>query len=331
MIDIIGFMVCAGIIFFAGKKLSWYGDKIAEKTGWGKAWVGLILLATVTSLPELLVGVSSSAIVQSADLAVGDILGSCTFNLAILAVLDIFVPRRQHLFYLASTRHVLTASLGLILIALIGVSLYLPQKFVLIPGIGVMSVVFFVLYLLSIRLIYHFQRLTIQSDPGEQVKTEESMSLRKLVMNYILFALLIVGAALFVPQFASNIAAQTGLSDSFMGTLFVAASTSLPEIAVSIAAVRLGSIDLAVGNLLGSNIFNVFILSIDDAFYTKGILLKDASEINIISVFSAIIMTAIAIAGFTYRAPEKKFLMAIDSILILLVYLSNLVLMYYLS
>ena len=123
MIDIIGFMVCAGIIFFAGKKLSWYGDKIAEKTGWGKAWVGLILLATVTSLPELLVGVSSSAIVQSADLAVGDILGSCTFNLAILAVLDIFVPRRQHLFYLASTRHVLTASLGLILIALIGVSL----------------------------------------------------------------------------------------------------------------------------------------------------------------------------------------------------------------
>lgn len=331
MIDIAGFIVCAVIIFFAGKKLSWYGDKIAEKTGWGKAWVGLILLATVTSLPELMVGISSSAIVQSADLAVGDILGSCTFNLAILAILDIFVPRKQHLFYIASTRHVLTASLGLILIALIGVSLYLPQEFVLIPGIGVMSIVFFILYLFSIRLIYHFQQLAKVTVPTEQAEDEETIPLRKLVLNYFLFALVIVGAAIFIPQFASNIAAQTGLSNSFMGTLFVAASTSLPEIAVSIAAVRFGSIDLAVGNLLGSNIFNVFILSIDDAFYTKGILLKDASDVNIISVFSGIVMTAIAIAGFTYRAPEKKFLMAIDSIIILVVYLSNLVLLYYLS
>lgn len=331
MIDITGFIVCAVIIFFAGKKLSWYGDKLAEKTGWGKAWVGLILLATVTSLPELMVGIGSSAIVQSADLAVGDILGSCTFNLAILAILDIFVPRKQHLFYIASTRHVLTASLGLILIALIGVSLYLPQEFVLIPGIGVMSIVFFILYLFSIRLIYHFQQLAKVTVPPKQAEDEETIPLRKLVLNYFLFALVIVGAAIFIPQFASNIATQTGLSNSFVGTLFVAASTSLPEIAVSIAAVRFGSIDLAVGNLLGSNIFNVFILSIDDAFYTKGILLKDASDVNIISVFSAMIMTAIAISGFTFRAPEKKFLMAIDSIILLLVYLSNLVLLYYLS
>lgn len=98
MSDLLGFATCAVIIFFAGKKLSFYGDLIAEKSGLGKAWIGLILMASVTSLPELMVGASSSAIVASADLAVGDIVGSCSFNLAILAMLDLFVPNRQHLF-----------------------------------------------------------------------------------------------------------------------------------------------------------------------------------------------------------------------------------------
>ena len=114
MTSILGFAACAVIIFFAGKKLSFYGDQIAEKTGLGKAWIGLILLASVTSLPELIVGISSSAMIGSADLAVGDVLGSCAFNLAILAILDIFMPQHQHVFYIASSlRHVFSAALEL--------------------------------------------------------------------------------------------------------------------------------------------------------------------------------------------------------------------------
>ena len=107
MEHIAGFLVCATIIFFAGRKLSRLGDRLAVLKGWSKAWVGLILMATVTSLPELMVGVSSAAIVRSADLAVGDILGSCAFNLGILALMDAFVPRRKHLFEMASPSHVL--------------------------------------------------------------------------------------------------------------------------------------------------------------------------------------------------------------------------------
>ena len=97
MLFVAGFLLCAVIIFFAGKKLSRYGDMLSEKTGLSKGWVGLILMASVTSLPELMVGISSSAIVQSADLAVGDILGSRAFNLGILAMLDAFVPKREWL------------------------------------------------------------------------------------------------------------------------------------------------------------------------------------------------------------------------------------------
>jgi cation:H+ antiporter len=255
MVNVIGFLVCAIIIFFVGQKLSSYGDMIAKKTGLGKVWIGLILMATVTSLPELIAGISSAAFVQSADLAVGDILGSCTFNLAILAALDIFVPRNQHLFSLASNRHILSASLGIILVASAGLGLFLPQHLVILPGIGVISFAFAVIYLFSIRVIYMQEMLVRLSETGESEEEKEMPSSRKLITGYIGYAMVIIGAALFIPLFAAKIVEQTGIAAPFMGTVFIAASTSLPEIAVSIAAVRLGAIDLAVGTVATYLIF----------------------------------------------------------------------------
>ena len=154
------------------------------------------------------------------------------------------------------------------------------------------------------------------------------LSLRRIVLWYSFFAFIIIASALALPFFAEHLAEETGLGKSFVGTLFLAVSTSLPEIAVSIAAVRMGSIDLAVGNLLGSNLFNVFILAIDDVFYTKGNLLKDASDMHILSVFSTLIMTAVVIIGLTITSGGKRFRMAWDSFLIFLIYILNLVLLY---
>jgi len=329
MSNILGFLLCAAVIFFAGKKLSFYGDQIAEKTGLGKAWIGLILMASVTSLPELMVGISSSGIVQAPDLAVGDIVGSCCFNLAILAMLDIFVPKHQHLFFVASPRHILSASLGIVLMAMVALGLFLPSEITVIPGIGIMSIAFLFIYLFSIRILYRFES---NNKAATAVEEEHNrVGLRKVVLYYILFALVTIAAALAIPYFANGLAEQTGLGKSFVGTVLVAASTSLSEIAVSIAAIRMGSVDMAIGNLFGSNIFNVLILVIDDVVYTKGVLLKDASDIHLLPVMAVIIMTAIAIAGFTYRSPEKRFLMAVDAFLILAVYLLTMIVLFYLS
>lgn len=87
---LLGFFLCAAVIFYSGTKLAHYGDRMAELTGMGKAWFGLIMMASVTSMPELFVGMSSASIIESADFAVGDVLGSCVFNLAILYLLDVF-------------------------------------------------------------------------------------------------------------------------------------------------------------------------------------------------------------------------------------------------
>lgn len=330
MFYVAGFLVCAVIIFFAGKKLSMYGDLLAEKTGMSKGWIGLILMASVTSLPELMVGISSANIVQSADLATGDILGSCAFNLGILAMLDAFIPKRQPLFGIASPRHMLIAALGIMLLSLVGFALFLPQDYAVAPWIGLMSIVFIVVYFVAIRVIYtnevHNHLAEIEQEKEELAG---QLSLRTIIYYYSGFALIIIIAALGLPFFAEGIAELTGLGKSFVGTFFLAVSTSLPEIAVSIAAVRMGSVDLAVGNLLGSNLFNILILALDDIFYTKGLLLKDASEFHIISVLSTIIMTAIVVVGLSYRAIGKRFLVAWDAALIFLIYIINLFFIYH--
>lgn len=333
VLSVSGFILCSIVIFFAGRKLSEYGDLLAEKAGWRKAWVGLILMASVTSLPELMVGLSSSAIVQSADLAVGDILGSCAFNLGILALMDAFVPRHKALFSLASQSHVLSAALGIILISMAGFSLFLPEEFVISTWIGTTSIFFIIIYLVSIRLLYKNEQKYYRSIPQviQANDIRNQITMRRVIVKYSLFSVIIILAALTLPYFAEDIAEAAGLNKSFVGTLFLATTTSLPELAVSIAAIRMGSIDLAVGGLLGSNIFNILILALDDIFYTKGHLMKDASDIHILSAFAAIIMSAIVIIGLNYRASGKRFFLAWDAALIFLIYIINILLLYRLS
>ncbi|OGU10081.1 MAG: hypothetical protein A2075_12420 [Geobacteraceae bacterium GWC2_58_44] len=121
---------------------------------------------------------------------------------------------------------------------------------------------------------------------------------------------------------------MTGLGQSFLGNIFIAAATSLPEVVVSLAAVRIGAIDLAIGNLLGSNICNIFILAVDDLFFVEGPILAYANSNHIISSLAAIAMTSIMIIGLTYRSEKKLLFLAWDSMAVILLYLSYLMLLY---
>ncbi len=332
LVAVLAFVACAAAIFFAGGRLSRYGERIAQLSGWGSAWVGLILMASVTSLPELVVGVSSSALVGSADLAVGDVLGSCAINLLILASLDAFVPARRRLFALASPSHVMAAALGIVLLATVGVGLLVDDSLPLTPWIGLSSLVFLFLYLGSVRLIFRNGR-GLPPDPSVQPPLDEDLSpgdavtaglgLRQVAARYSLHAGIVVVAAILLPPAAEAIARMSGLEESFVGTVFVALSTSLPELAVP-GSDSMGAIDLAVGNILGSNLFNILILAIDDVAYTDGLLLADASPSHLFTVLTTIAMSAIAIIGLTYpSARGKRFLLAGDAALMLVVYAGN--------
>lgn len=322
-----GFVLCAAAITFSGWHLARLGDRLAELTGLGRAWLGLVLMATVTSLPELFVGVSSAGIHGNADLAVGDVLGSCVFNLLILSVLDAF-HRGPGLLRAVEPKQVLSAALGIVLLALVGFGLFLPEQYVVMGWVGALSIVFVGVYLVAMRMVY--QHLG-NAPAGTGADPPDRSGLRRVVRWYVVHAAVVITAALFLPGFAETITEETDLKASFVGTLLLATSTSLPEVAVSIAALRIGAIDMAVSNLLGSNLFNIAILAIDDLVYSGGFLLKDASEAHLLSVLSTIIMSAIVIVGLTFRTAPKRYLLAWDTFLIAVVYIVNLILLFRIS
>jgi cation:H+ antiporter len=145
----IEFILCAILIFYTGALLSKYGDVIAEKTGLGRAWVGAILIAGVTSLPELASGVSAVAWLNEPNLAAGAVLGSCLFNLALIALIDlVYQPGR--VLAQAQEVHILSGGLGVLMLGIVAMGVLIGPALngIGLLGISVLSIVLLV-YTLS--------------------------------------------------------------------------------------------------------------------------------------------------------------------------------------
>jgi cation:H+ antiporter len=323
------FVICTALIVYGGSRLSHYGDVIAEKTGMGRTWIGVVLMASATSLPELFTGISSVAIFNSPDIATGDVLGSCMFNLLILAMLD--VGRRvAPISTLAHQGQILTASFGVLLLGLTTISLLAGRSIPTLGWIGAYSLVIPIVYLGAMRLVFIYERRRIAEFLSE-VKEEaryDHISRFVAYRRFAFFALIIVGAATYLPYIADQLATITGLGRTFVGSILVALSTSLPEIVVGSAALQMGAVDMAVGNVLGSNLFNLLILAIDDVFFLKGPLLSSVSATHALTACSAMTMTAINMIALMYRSKKRVLLCSWDSIGVFLIYIVTVLLLF---
>ncbi|HLA11016.1 MAG TPA: hypothetical protein VJ023_10530 [Pyrinomonadaceae bacterium] len=322
MIVWLQFIACAMLILFSGSRLSFYGDIIAEKSGLGRTWIGVVLIASVTSLPELITGISSVAIFDLPNIAAGDVLGSCMFNLLIIAMLD-FMNGSTPLSARASQGQVLTGGFGVLLLGLVVISLTTVSSIPSFGWVSLSSLVFLGVYLLAIRTVFVYEKRRISEFVRERVEELKyrHVSKRRAYTMYALNAVVIIVAAAYLPHLGERIADITGLGRTFVGSSFIALSTSLPELVVSISALRLGAVDIALGNLFGSNLFNIAILALDDVLYTKGPLLAVISASHLITASASIIMTAIAVIGLTYQATRKLRYFTLDSIGIVIVYI----------
>lgn len=309
------------MIVFAGYYLSTYGDVIAEKTGMGRTWVGVILMASVTSLPELITGASAVAIFDLPNIAIGDVFGSCMFNILIIALLDALSGPTP---ISAKAHHgqVLAAGFGVLLLGVAAIAISAGDRLPAFGWFGVYSLAFIAIYVIAMRMIFLFEKKRIAELVHERVEAAryEKVTLEKALTCYAANALLVVAAATYLPHLADQIAVTTGLGRTFVGTIFVALATSLPELVVSISAVKIDATDLMFGNLLGSNLFNMAILGLDDLLYVKGPILAHASPAHLVSASAAMAMTAIAVIGLTYRVSKKRLWFAWDSWALLAVY-----------
>ncbi len=301
------YLACLIIILFAGTRLARYGDAIGEKTGLGGLWIGLVLLAAITSVPELVTGVSSAALVGLPDLAMGTLLGSCLFNLLILALLDILY-RPAPVLSKARLRHVASAGVGILLIGIALGSIWAGGMFsgFALGWVGIPSIIILILYLVGVRQMFRFERShPVQLEAASPKYAE--IPLRTVYLKFILAAIAVIGAAIWMSFIGGEIAETTGWGTSFVGSLFLAISTSMPELVVTIAALRLGALDMAVADILGSNMFNIAIIFAVDLFYTQGPILSSVSSTHLITAAVAMVMSLLVIVGLRFPQKRKTF------------------------
>ncbi len=319
------FLVVTGLILFSGHRLTRYGDVISEKSGLSRLWLGTVLMAGVTSLPELATGLSAVAS-NLPDIAVGNVLGSCVFNVFILGLLDT-LSRKVPLSSKINQANILFAGMTVLFIGGVAACLFVEGS---LPGLGWMGLytpLILAGYLATMRMSFKFEkRRPIVAPIAERGPSD--LTLRAAVLRYALHAAVVVGAAVFLPSIADGIAEATGLGQTFVGNIFVAVATSLPELTVSVAALRIGAVDMAVGNIFGSNIFNIFILGIEDLFFFRGPILSAVQATHLVPALLAMAMTGLAIAGLIYNSEKKRFLWAWDSFGVILLFAANLLLLF---
>ncbi len=293
------FAGCAVLIARAGYVLSRSADALADAHGWGRGWVGMALLATVTSLPELASGISSVTLVDAPNLAVGNALGACVVNLLFLVVVDA-LQRHQPMYREASATHLLSAGFGVVMLGFVALSLLTGNRAPAVLHVGVYSPMLLGLYLLALKGVHGHERQAMAAATAARSPVQAGQT-RDEWRRFGLAALVVLVAGSWLPEVADGLATALGLSRSFVGTVLMALVTTLPEMAVTVGALRLEALDMAIGNLLGSNLFNVMILAVDDAFYVRGPLLADAASVHAGTAVTGLVMTGLVIIGLVMR------------------------------
>lgn len=329
------FVVLAVVVAGAGVVLARAADRIATITNLGRLLVGSILLAAATSLPELSVDVAAVR-GGMADLAVGDLLGSSLMNLLILAGIDLARRPGRRMLSREAASHALSATLSIALTALVGMAVLTGGRLPAVALLGIDGWAWAVLaaWLLGARMLFIDQRISARAaaEAGGQPAAEapEGFGLGAAIGMFVAAAAVLVVAGPRLAHVADALAAETGLGRTFVGTALVALTTSLPELVASITAVRMGAIDLAIGNTFGSNAFNMALLFPLDACH-QGSLVAAVSPVHAVTALAVVVASAVAVLGQLYQEKRRIPLCEPDAALVMLVVAGALALVYRLS
>ena len=285
------------LVVSAARFLVTSADVIAIKTGWGHVWVGALLLAGATSLPEL-VSTSTAALLGNAGMAGGNVFGSNMLNMTILTlalgllggglVLQKILPQQQKVAFFATL---------LTIVAVAFVALKLDVKWWIVSPAA--------LIILALYIGGSWRLFTESTATEEEDKATTQRSLRWGWTVFALSSTVIFVATYFLTRSASDIADITGIGGSFIGVLALAFVTSLPEVSTSIAALRQNAPDLAVSNLFGSNSFNILVLAIADLFYDGGSLFGRMDNGALIAGLFAILIMSLSFWMLLVKRPVR--------------------------
>ena len=321
------FLVSALVTVLAGIRLTIFADKLSDKLKLGKLWIGIVLLGMVTSLPEAITTIFSIISLNAENMAVGNLLGSNNVNPMLLVMMD-FLYRKgsvsDDIHPQASHRvsAFFAVVLTLIVVLEIGFSSFPKTGPLTIGGILICFMYFYGMHKMS----------KLDADPAAviqpELQREAPESLAVIWLNLLASAAVVTIAAIWLAKSADTIALQTGLGRTFVGTILLAFVTSLPELVVTLSAMRLGTLDLAVGNVYGSNMTNMFILVLCGLVSPDGALVDGVSKTHVITGVSSIALVLISITGIMKKGKKKYFRLGWDSIIMLILFILGSVILY---
>ena len=318
-----GFLLSAAAVVLAGVRLARYGDVIAARTQWGRLWVGSLFLALATSLPELTTDIAAVRL-GALDLAAGDLFGSSMANMLILALLSL-VPGAE-LFRRAALDNGLSASLAIALTATAALLVVIRSESTIL-GLGYGSLLLGAGYGFGMWAVYRNSTVARQAVVVQEM-SPSTLPLSSALAGFGIAALVVLVAAPAFAFTAKRLAELTGLAQSFVGTWLVGVATSLPELVTSLAAVRMGAYDLAVGNLFGSNAVNMVLVLPLDLAHGGGPFLASVSPVHVVSALVAIVLMGVGLATIVYRSRSQRTGLEPSSGLMLLLYFAGLALVY---
>jgi len=319
----IKFIALLILVYIFGSKVTESSDIIAEKKGWGRAFMGVVFISMVTSFPELFTGISAASIVKSPEISLGQIVGSCIFNLTIIALIQLFY-RRNSLFKNNSKNYLMPLLYSFFLILLFTSSLLISFK-VQILNVGISSVIILVVYILFLHNIFTNRKSGDSAEPNY-----EKESLKKAVISFAVSSVVIIAVGFYLPIVGKELAVLMGWTDSFVGVIFLAFVTSFPELIVSVTAAKLGAFEMLLGNIAGSNLFNIAIIFFIDIFYFSGDIIADVTDNNIfyIGTIAATMNLILFFTLFRGKVIRTAFKIPLNSILILILYVISLGIIY---
>jgi len=324
---ILQYILLAIITIVATNKASFFINELDKKTALSSALLGGVLLAIVTSLPEFITSLTSTIVLNNPTLAFGNVFGSNLFNLLILGSIDlIFI---NHLFFKQCKTGVKTSGfiIGLYLVFLLPIVLSLTtsfnlSSFAINTGINIsfISLIVLVVYAISIK--------RMQDDIIEEKLSQTSpYTLKHILTAFIGFGILVVISAYFITIVTDQIASDYAINASFAGAIFLGVATSLPELTAVITLIKLKNYDVALGNILGSNIFNMLIISsVDFVYFKENIFVEllqnpTLSKNILLLLILGLINSIIVLVALLRKTPKSKGLYIIPSIFIIVTYM----------
>ncbi len=320
------FVGSSAIVVVAAYKLAQYGDVIAVRTRLGGLFVGTILLAAATSLPELLASASAFR-AGLPNLAAGNFFGSNMVNMLVLALVDLITPRMPLLRRIA-VGHALTATLASLLMIL--AAIFIMADIELAVGwVGADSLVLVAAYVIGVRLVSQLGRSTSgPTGPPEMLASEGFPTLRRGLLGFGAAAFVLMASVPYLVGSSAEIAKLTGLGTSFVGTALLSVATSLPELLAALAAIRMKAYDLAIGNLFGSSVFNMLALGLSDFAYLDGNLLSAIEPGFTLVALLGLLLTNLALVGNLARIERRLWIVELDVAIIIVTYLAGMYLLF---